>query len=69
MPPRAAIESNVTGRDGFLIAEALYLAIEYIDQLPKGRQPLSDQADMMRLLDEMYPGWFEVVDAAKWGRP
>lgn len=65
MPPQAVTDSNVTGRDGFLIAEALYLAIEYIDQLPRERRSVSDQADMMRLLTEMYPGWFEVVDAAK----
>ena len=69
MTPQAAIDSNVTGRDGFLIAEPLYLAIEYIDQLPKERRPVSDQADMMLLLTEMYPGWFEIVDAAKRGRP
>ena len=69
MTPQAATQSNVTGRDGFLIAEALYLAIEYIDQLPRERRAVSDQADMMRLLTEMYPGWFEVVDAAKAVRP
>ncbi|MDP6775104.1 MAG: hypothetical protein QGI63_12645 [Rhodospirillales bacterium] len=69
MTPEAAIDGNVTGRDGFLIAEALYLAIEYIDQLPRERRPLTDQADMMRLLTEMYPGWFEVVEAAKRRRP
>ena len=59
MTPQAATDGNVTGRDGFLIAEALYLAIEYINQLPRERRPLT----------EMYPGWLEVVEAAKRCRP
>jgi hypothetical protein len=43
--------SDVTGRDGLIIAKALAYAIEAISALPPWRQEASDMSDMKRLLD------------------
>ena len=47
--------TDITGRDDFVIAKALYLAVNHIDSLPPEEQPLSDQEDMQRILNEKYP--------------
>ncbi len=45
--------TDITGRDGYIVAKALAYAIEAIDQLPEERREEGDQADMKRLLDQM----------------
>ncbi len=49
--------TDITGRDDFVIAKALYLAVNYIGRLPPVERPLSDQADMQRIPNEKYSGY------------
>jgi hypothetical protein len=41
---------NVTGRDGYLIAQALHEAIKSLSALPEHERPVSNIADMRELL-------------------
>ena len=47
---------EVTGRDEFLIAQALHEAIKALAALPEEHRPGTTIADMRRLLLERYPG-------------
>jgi len=42
--------ANVTGRDGWIIGQALATALVVLEQLPIERQPQSDMDDMRQLL-------------------
>ena len=44
-----------TGRDDYIIARALYLAIKYIDSLPLEEREISNQADMQEILSKRFP--------------
>jgi hypothetical protein len=46
---------SVTGRDEFIIGEALATALIALEQLPETRQPTSNMADMKMLLNSLYP--------------
>jgi hypothetical protein len=41
---------GITGRDGWLMARALYLAIKWIDAMPEEHKAVSDQEDMRAIL-------------------
>jgi hypothetical protein len=45
---------DITGRDGFIILEALATALVSLEQLPEDLQPKSNMDDMRRML-ELYP--------------
>jgi hypothetical protein len=47
--------NNVTGRDAFIIAQALAYAAEAIDRLPSQHRQQSHRADMLRLLHHIAP--------------
>lgn len=47
--------NNVTGRDAFIVAQALAYAAEAIDRLPLERRQQSHRVDMLRLLDHIAP--------------
>jgi hypothetical protein len=47
--------SSITGRDEFIIAEALATALIALEQLPEARQPTRNMADMRMLLNSLYP--------------
>jgi hypothetical protein len=49
----AVAAGSVTGRDNYIIMNALAYAIEAIDRLPQRWQEWSDQKDMIALLDAM----------------
>ena len=51
---------GVTGRDGYIIAEALYYATKWIDEMPDNLRPVSDQRDILRILNAAFPGWLDV---------
>jgi hypothetical protein len=55
--------NNVTGRDAFIVAQALAYAAEAIDRLPLERRQQSHRADMLRLLHHIAPN-----DAANYFR-
>ena len=46
---------SITGRDQFIIAEALATALVALEQLPPLRQPTRNIADMKTLLNNLYP--------------
>jgi hypothetical protein len=46
---------SVTGRDQFIIGEALATALIALEQLPEVRQPTRNMADMKMLLNSLYP--------------
>ena len=46
---------GITGRDRYIIAEALYLATKWIDQLPKELRSETDKHDMLRILNTAFP--------------
>ena len=51
---------GITGRDGYIIAEALYFATKWIDEMPDQARPTSDQRDIYRLLNAVFPDWEDV---------
>ena len=53
--PKIASLGLITGRDEFLIAEALATALIALEQLPEVRQPTRNMADMKMLLNSLYP--------------
>ncbi len=46
---------NITGRDGYIIAQALMYAIAVIDRLPPHEQEVSNRDDMMAILNHAMP--------------
>ena len=46
---------SITGRDTFIIAEALATALVALEQLPPARQPTRNIADMKMVLNSLYP--------------
>jgi hypothetical protein len=47
--------TEITGRDGYIIAKALAYAIEAIGRLPEEAQEASDREDMIALLNHHSP--------------
>jgi hypothetical protein len=45
---------SVTGRDEFIIGEALATALIALERLPEARQPTRNMADMKMLLNSLY---------------
>jgi hypothetical protein len=52
---KTASLGSVTGRDEFIIGEALATALIALEQLPEERQPTRNMADMKMLLNSLYP--------------
>lgn len=52
---------GVTGRDGYIIAEALVLAMKYIDTMPDKVRLTTDQRDIIKILNAAYPTWEDVL--------
>jgi hypothetical protein len=46
---------SITGRDEFIVAEALATAVVALEELPPTRQPTRNIADMKMLLNSLYP--------------
>ncbi len=49
-------ETEVTGRDDFIIAQALWEASKMLDSLPDNERPESNIEDMRAILETRYPG-------------
>lgn len=52
---------GVTGRDGFIIAEALVLAMKHIDEMPDNVRPTADKNDIIKILNSAFPTWEDVL--------
>jgi hypothetical protein len=50
---KAASLGSVTGRDEFIIGEALATALVALEQLPEVRQPTRNMTDMKMLLNSL----------------
>ena len=48
---------GVTGRDGYIIAEALVLAMKAMGDMPDDRRPKSDERDILTILNTCFPEW------------
>jgi hypothetical protein len=59
--------TDITGRDSYIMAEALYLAIKWINAQPKEYRSLSNQEDMQAILDARWPSFKEIF--AQTARP
>lgn len=53
---------DITGRDGYIVAEALYLAVEAIDQKPEELRRETDKRDMLKILNTIRPDWKTVFE-------
>ncbi len=51
---------GITGRDGYIVAEALYFATKWIDEMPDKVRPSSDERDILRILNAAFPDWLDV---------
>ncbi len=52
---------GVTGRDGYIIAEALVMAMKYIDAMPDNVRPTADKNDIIKILNSAFPTWEDVL--------
>ncbi len=51
--------TEITGRDDFIIAQALWEASKMLDVLPDYERPESNIEDMRTILETRYPAWSE----------
>lgn len=56
---------NITGRDDFIVSQALALAIAAIEWMPEQQRPESDARDMLKLLEHLQPNASELSFARK----
>lgn len=52
---------GITGRDGYIIAEALVYAMRYIDEMPDNVRPTADKNDIIKILNAAFPTWEDVL--------
>jgi hypothetical protein len=55
---------GITGHDGYIIAEALYFATKWIDEMPDKIRPTSDKRDILRILNTAFPDWEDMLGPA-----
>ena len=55
---------GITGRDGYIVAEALYFATRWIDEMPGTARPAADQRDIFRILNAVFPDWEDIFGPA-----
>jgi hypothetical protein len=53
--PKTSSLASITGRDEFIIGDALATALIALEQLPEVRQPTRNMADMKLLLNTLLP--------------
>jgi hypothetical protein len=63
-----AIEFASSMRGQYIISQALWLAIEKLNEQPENRREVSNISDMELLLDNLFP-MFKAVQAAQQGTP
>ena len=55
---------GVSGRDGYIIAEALVLAMKSIDNMPDELRLTADRSDIIKILNANFPTWEDVFGPA-----
>jgi hypothetical protein len=48
---------GITGRDGYIVAEALYLAVQWIEHNPEKTELTHDRTAMLHILNVAFPDW------------
>ena len=56
-------EAEITGRDEYLIAQALWLAIKFNTLIPEEYRQKSNCLDMMEILQKRFPSYVVEFDA------
>jgi len=65
VPPLGGIQEMLLGcADGYIIAEALVLAMRSIEAMPDNVRPTSDQRDILSILNTLFPTWEDVFGPA-----
>ena len=64
MPALSIETKGVTGRDGYIIAEALVLAMRSIEAMPDNLRPTADQRDILSILNTVFPTWEDTFGPA-----
>ena len=49
-----AADSDITGRDNYIVAQALWVALRYLETLPEHEQPGSNMDDMREILETRF---------------
>ncbi len=49
-----AANSDITGRDDYIVAQALWVALRYLETLPEHEQPESNMDDMREILETRF---------------
>jgi hypothetical protein len=55
---------GITGRDGYIVAEALYLAMKWIDHMPEKVRLTHDRTAMLEILNTAFPEWEDTFGPA-----
>lgn len=56
---------NITGRDGIIIAWALFQTIQHSSKLSQAERSLSNEDDARKILDTCFPGYAAAMIKAK----
>ena len=60
MTKRSHQNESITGRDDYIISQALVYAAGHIQRMPSERQEWSNMADMCQIARTLFPGWLEL---------
>ena len=55
---------GITGRDGYIIAEALVLAYNAIEAMPSNARSQTDAREILTILNTYFPTWEDVFGPA-----
>jgi len=58
--PISSETKGLTGRDGYIVEEALYLATQWIDHMSDQTKLDADKRAMLRILNAAYPDWEDI---------
>ena len=51
---------SITGRDAYIMSQALVIAIGHIQRLPQKQQEWSNMVDMCQIARTLFPGFLEI---------
>jgi hypothetical protein len=59
---KSLTNTNITGRDNYIIAKALIYAIAEIQSLPSEKQEYSDMMDMCDIANKFWPDFLAILE-------